>query len=337
VHAAVDLLDGGATVPFIARYRKEVTGSLDDEQLRTLEERLRYLREAGGAAGRDPGVDPQPGQARRGARGADPGGRLEGPLEDIYLPYKPKRRTRRRSPARRGWNRWPRPCSPTPRWTRPRRPPATSTRSRRADAAPRWTAPGHPRRALLRGRRPHRRAAARRCGRAAGIRPVREGKREPAPSSRLLRLRRAVHQLPSHRILALFRGEKEEILDLTMSRTPTRSPGRRADRVRARIAVRSASPTRAGRPTVAGRHRPLGVAHPYPWCISASTCGCGCGRRRGGGGAGVRRPTCATCCSPRRPAPADDGPRPGLPHRREGGRASTPPARSSPRTRSTRT
>src|SRR4249919_4328846 len=45
VTAAVELLDGGATVPFIARYRKEVTGTLDDAQLRTLEERLRYLRE----------------------------------------------------------------------------------------------------------------------------------------------------------------------------------------------------------------------------------------------------------------------------------------------------
>jgi uncharacterized protein len=45
VRAAVELLDGGATVPFIARYRKEATGTLDDAQLRTLEERLRYLRE----------------------------------------------------------------------------------------------------------------------------------------------------------------------------------------------------------------------------------------------------------------------------------------------------
>ena len=44
VSAAVELLDGGATVPFIARYRKEATGALDDAQLRTLEERLRYLR-----------------------------------------------------------------------------------------------------------------------------------------------------------------------------------------------------------------------------------------------------------------------------------------------------
>ena len=45
VAAAISLLDGGATVPFVARYRKEATGTLDDVQLRTLEERLRYLRE----------------------------------------------------------------------------------------------------------------------------------------------------------------------------------------------------------------------------------------------------------------------------------------------------
>src|ERR1700747_3820461 len=45
VAAAVELLDGGATVPFVARYRKEITGGLDDAQLRTLQERLRYLRE----------------------------------------------------------------------------------------------------------------------------------------------------------------------------------------------------------------------------------------------------------------------------------------------------
>ena len=45
VNAAVELFDGGSTVPFIARYRKEATGALDDAQLRTLEERLRYLRE----------------------------------------------------------------------------------------------------------------------------------------------------------------------------------------------------------------------------------------------------------------------------------------------------
>ncbi len=76
VSAAVDLLDGGATVPFVARYRKEVTGGLDDTQLRKLEERLGYLRE----------TDP----LAKSIAGAV----TKAELEDIYLPYKPKRRTK---------------------------------------------------------------------------------------------------------------------------------------------------------------------------------------------------------------------------------------------------
>jgi uncharacterized protein len=94
VDAAVELLDGGSTVPFIARYRKEVTGGLDDTQLRTLEERLRYLREL---------------EDRRAAvlKSIDEQGKMTDPLrlsllqaetktvlEDLYLPYKPKRRTK---------------------------------------------------------------------------------------------------------------------------------------------------------------------------------------------------------------------------------------------------
>ncbi|EIT69523.1 MULTISPECIES: Tex family protein [Hydrocarboniphaga] len=94
VEAAVALLDEGATVPFIARYRKEVTGGLDDTQLRNLEERLGYLREL---------------EERRAAVIESIGGQgkltddLEAKLqaattkaevEDLYLPYKPKRRTR---------------------------------------------------------------------------------------------------------------------------------------------------------------------------------------------------------------------------------------------------
>ena len=94
VQAAADLLDGGATVPFIARYRKEVTGSLDDAQLRTLEERLRYLREL--EARRKVILDSVRDQGKLDAKleaailAADSKGRLE----DIYLPYKPKRRTK---------------------------------------------------------------------------------------------------------------------------------------------------------------------------------------------------------------------------------------------------
>jgi uncharacterized protein len=94
VQAAVDLLDEGATVPFISRYRKEATGSLDDTQMRNLEERLRYLREL---------------EERRAAivKSVAEQGKLTAELEkelleadskvrleDLYLPYKPKRRTK---------------------------------------------------------------------------------------------------------------------------------------------------------------------------------------------------------------------------------------------------
>ncbi len=79
VTAAVELLDGGATVPFVARYRKEATGSLDDAQLRTLEERLRYLRELEERRAAVLESIRVAGQARRRAGGADPRGRLEGP------------------------------------------------------------------------------------------------------------------------------------------------------------------------------------------------------------------------------------------------------------------
>jgi uncharacterized protein len=94
VDAAITLLDDGATVPFISRYRKEVTGGLDDTQMRTLEERLHYLREL---------------EERRQAilKNIEEQGKLtpelqqsllaadtKNRLEDLYLPYKPKRRTK---------------------------------------------------------------------------------------------------------------------------------------------------------------------------------------------------------------------------------------------------
>lgn len=94
VEAAVALLDEGSTVPFIARYRKEVTGSLDDTQLRHLEERLRYLRELDErrisilASIQEQGkLTPQ---LERDIKLADTKTRLE----DLYLPYKQKRRTK---------------------------------------------------------------------------------------------------------------------------------------------------------------------------------------------------------------------------------------------------
>ncbi|MGR9116507.1 MAG: Tex family protein [Gammaproteobacteria bacterium] len=94
VSAAVSLLDEGATVPFIARYRKEVTGGLDDTQLRLLEERLTYLRELNDR--RETILDSIASQGKltpdleKAIREAD----TKTLLEDLYLPYKPKRRTK---------------------------------------------------------------------------------------------------------------------------------------------------------------------------------------------------------------------------------------------------
>ncbi|MGH3620211.1 MAG: Tex-like N-terminal domain-containing protein, partial [Sciscionella sp.] len=94
VVAAVELLDGGATVPFIARYRKEVTGTLDDEQLRTLEERLRYLREL--EERRTVVLDSirEQGKLDDALTAQIMAAESKARLEDIYLPYKPKRRTK---------------------------------------------------------------------------------------------------------------------------------------------------------------------------------------------------------------------------------------------------
>ena len=94
VKAAVDLLDGGATVPFIARYRKEATGGLDDAQLRTLEERLRYLRELEDRrAAILESIEAQ-GKLDDALRDKILAADSKARLEDIYLPYKPKRRTK---------------------------------------------------------------------------------------------------------------------------------------------------------------------------------------------------------------------------------------------------
>ena len=94
VDAAVQLLDGGATVPFIARYRKEATDGLDDIQLRELESRLAYLREL--QQRREAvlrSIDEQ-GKLTPQLRAAIEGAPTKQELEDLYLPYKPKRRTK---------------------------------------------------------------------------------------------------------------------------------------------------------------------------------------------------------------------------------------------------
>jgi uncharacterized protein len=94
VIAAVQLLDEGATVPFIARYRKEATGELDDIQLRLLEERLAYLRELEERRTTVLGSIEEQGKLTPELRGEIENAETKQRLEDLYLPYKQKRRTK---------------------------------------------------------------------------------------------------------------------------------------------------------------------------------------------------------------------------------------------------
>ena len=219
VQAAVDLLDGGATVPFVARYRKEATGSLDDAQLRTLEERLGYLREL--EARRKVILDSVREQGKLDAKleaaimAADSKGRLE----DIYLPYKPKRRTKAEIAKEAG-------LAPLADLLlkEPHNVPAVSAEpyvsadKNVADVAAALDGA----RAILVERFAENadligalREEFWANGRLAS--KVREGKTEAgAKFSDYFDFSEALAKMPSHRVLALCRGEREEILGLTI-------------------------------------------------------------------------------------------------------------------------
>ena len=92
--AAVRLLDEGASVPFIARYRKEVTQGLDDTQLRQLEERLRYMRELDERRDAILKTIDEQGKLSDSLKKEIEKAETKATLEDLYLPYKKKRRTK---------------------------------------------------------------------------------------------------------------------------------------------------------------------------------------------------------------------------------------------------
>ncbi|WP_421916528.1 Tex family protein [Mesorhizobium sp.] len=100
--AAIELLDEGATVPFVARYRKEVTGGLDDTQLRLLSERLVYLRELDARRDTILGSIREQGKLTQELEDKIAAAVTKAELEDIYLPYKPKRRTKAEIARERG-------------------------------------------------------------------------------------------------------------------------------------------------------------------------------------------------------------------------------------------
>jgi len=223
VRAAVELLDDGATVPFIARYRKEVTGGLDDTQLRTLEERLSYLREL---------------EERRATilESIDSQGKLDDALkaqilaadskarlEDIYLPFKPKRRTKAQIAREAGLEPLADALLADPNLD-PQEQAASYVDAEKgvADAA-----------AALEGARS---ILVERFGEDADlvgelrermwergrlVSKVREGKEEAgAKFSDYFDFAEPLTRIPSHRALAMFRGEKEEVLDLAFDPEP---------------------------------------------------------------------------------------------------------------------
>ncbi|MET8076530.1 Tex family protein [Streptomyces sp. NPDC005303] len=219
VKAAVELLDGGSTVPFIARYRKEATEMLDDAQLRTLEERLRYLRELEERRAaildsvREQGKLTEELEAR--IRGAETKARLE----DIYLPFKPKRRTKAQIAREAGLE----PLAEGLLGDPGVAPLAAAAAFVDADkGVPDAQAALDGARSILTERfsedadligELRERMWAR--GRLAA--KVREGKEETgAKFADYFDFAEPFTNLPSHRILAMLRGEKEEVLDLVL-------------------------------------------------------------------------------------------------------------------------
>lgn len=229
VEAAVALLDGGATVPFVARYRKEATGALDDAQLRTLEERVSYLRELEERRVTILNSVREQGKLDAALEAAILTADSKGRLEDIYLPFKPKRRTKAEIAREAG-------LEPLAELliTQPENDPHAAAspfvdaEKQVADTA-----------AALEGARA---ILVERFAEDADLigklreqmwssgllaSKLRDGKKEAgAKFSDYFDFSEPLNKLPSHRILAMFRGEKEEILDLQMlSEAPGADPG----------------------------------------------------------------------------------------------------------------
>ncbi|MEW2354381.1 Tex family protein [Spirillospora sp. NPDC029432] len=219
VRVAVDLLDGGATVPFIARYRKEATGALDDGQLRALEERLRYLRELDERRAAILESIESQGKLTDELRAQITAAESKARLEDIYLPYKPKRRTKAQIAREAGLE----PLAVLLLEDPSNDPQAAAKAYVDAEKGVADEA------AALEGARAilvERFAEdadligelrERMWNQGRMVSRVRAGKEEAgAKFSDYFEFAEPFAKLPSHRVLALFRGEKEEVLDLDL-------------------------------------------------------------------------------------------------------------------------
>ena len=227
VVAAVALLDGGATVPFIARYRKEATGGLDDAQLRTLQERLAYLRELEERRATILQSVQEQGKLTPELRLSLEGADTKQRLEDLYLPYKPKRRTKAQIAREAGLDGLAHALLADPTLDPPAeaaqylKAPFTTEQGENPGVADAKAALEGARQvlaeefaedaALVGELREHLRGGARLVSKVA------EGKAEAGAKFRdYFDYQEPLGVIPSHRALALFRGRKEEILQLAL-------------------------------------------------------------------------------------------------------------------------
>ncbi|MCJ2065555.1 RNA-binding transcriptional accessory protein [Methylobacterium sp. J-088] len=227
VAATVALLDGGATVPFIARYRKENTGGLDDTQLRKLEERLSYLRDLNDRRRAIVASIEAQGRMNPSLAAALAAADTKARLEDLYLPFRPKRRTKAQTAREAGLE------------------PLAQAILKHPDHDPEAAAAAYVSAergvadvvAALEGARAilienfsedadligRLRTDYWRSGQL--ISKVRKGKaNEGAKFSDYFAWNERLDRMPSHRILAIFRGEREEILDLVYAADGEDSP-----------------------------------------------------------------------------------------------------------------
>ncbi len=219
VTAAIALLDEGATVPFIARYRKEVTGGLDDTQLRLLEERLSYLRELEDRRAAVIASIEEQGKMSDALRAELLAADTKARLEDLYLPYKPKRRTKGQIAREAGLEPLADALFGDPTLT-PEAVAATCVTAERGVADVKAALDGA--RAILMERFAE---SATLVGEMRGFlhthgriraRVIAGKEVEGAKYRDYFDHVEAIAQIPSHRLLALFRASKEAIIDLSL-------------------------------------------------------------------------------------------------------------------------
>ncbi len=243
VTAAVTLLDGGATVPFIARYRKEVTGGLDDTQLRNLADRLAYLRELEARRGVILGSIKEQGKLTDALARSITGAETKAALEDIYLPFKPKRRTKAMIARENGLE----PLLQAILSQRAQAPEDlaaaylsanVATVKEALEGARDILAEGLSEDAVLLGRlRDFMRAEALITAR------VQPGKEEAgAKFSDYFDHREAWSKIPSHRALAILRAAKEEVVTVDIAPDPDTGAPRAVDMIAAAIGIRGTGP-----------------------------------------------------------------------------------------------